>query len=94
MFVTIGNLDYMVCEHDSFFSSRQGKRDASIRVRGQWGGRYGIGQHQGLYRTIRIVDAETGELIRDYETVPDDLSVDALRRLGYVRTLKSAATVN
>jgi hypothetical protein len=91
MFVTIGNLDYMVCEHDSIFSSRRGKRDISIRVRGQWGGRYGEGNYRGLYRNIRIVDAETGEFVRDYERVPDDISVDALRRLGYVKPLEVMA---
>jgi len=91
MFVTIGNSDFMVVEHDSIFMSRRGKRDVSIRVRGGWGGRYGQGEYQGLYRTIRIVDAETGEFVRDYERVPDELSVDALRRLGYVKPLKVAA---
>jgi hypothetical protein len=91
MFVTVGNLDYMVVEHDSIFMSRRGKRDVSIRVRGQWGGRYGEGKYRGWYRNIRIVDAETGEFVRDYERVPDDLSIDALRRLGYVKPLEVTA---
>lgn len=87
MFVTIGNLDYMVMARDSSFSTRQGKRDVRICVRGTWGGRYGDGKYRGYYRTIRIMDAETGELIRDYEYVPDDLSVNALRRLGFIEPL-------
>lgn len=40
-----------------------------------------------MYRNIRIIDVETGDFVRDYERVPDELSVDAMRRLGYVRPL-------
>lgn len=58
-----------------------------VCVRGEWGSKYGEGRYCGYYRAIRILDADTGEIIRDYERVPEDLSIEALRRLGFIEPL-------
>lgn len=70
---------YMINETDSIFTSRIGKRDIRVCLRGQWGGRYGEGNNEGQYRTLRIYDSETGEIVRDYEHIPDEFSFQSLR---------------
>lgn len=85
LFCTINHQDYMVSRRDSIYMSRKGKQDVRVFARGEWGGRYGEGKYRGLYRTVRVIDADSGELVRDYERVPDDLSDASLRRMGFVR---------
>ena len=83
-FVTIAGIDYMVAKADSIFSSRIGRQDICIRVRGRFGGRYGESKYNGYYRTARIIDAENMEIVRDYEKVPVELNCDVLRELGFL----------
>jgi len=79
LFLTLNGLDYMVSEGNSIFCSRQGKSDINVYVRGSWGGLYGEGKRRGYYRTIRICDAQTGEVIRDYESVPKEVQDEVSR---------------
>jgi hypothetical protein len=87
MFVSIRGVDYMVLpSHDSHFSRRRDKKDISVWVRSQWGGRYGErnSKYWGRYSCLRIVDADTGEVVRDYGAVPPELSDDILRQIGFI----------
>ena len=35
--------------------------------------------------TVAVNDADSGDLVRDYERVPDELSDASLKRIGFLR---------
>jgi len=84
-FVTIGKSKFMIRKGNSIFVTRNGKQDISICVKGSYGGRAGEGEYYGLYSLARIMDAETGEIIRDYEFVPPELTFKKVLEMGIDR---------
>jgi hypothetical protein len=64
------------------FTSRRGKIDVMVCKESDWGFR---AEDRKLYRGCLKLAAEDGSIIRDYEAVPSNITVDFLRDRGFVR---------
>lgn len=63
------------------FTSRQGLEDVGIYKKSAWGRRQADGS---LYKCCKRMAAESGEIIRDYEPVPSELTVEWLSQAGFI----------
>ena len=75
-----GNL-YWIIKAPSCFISRKGKDDVSIYKCGSWGRRQPDGK---LYRCCLKLDAEDGNVVRNYESIPQQVTVEWLKQVGFI----------
>lgn len=81
MYLTINSKKWCVRRSPSAFIPRNGKDDVRIMVEGTWGERH---EDNKLYHSCCVRQAENGEIIRQYETVPPIFTVAWLRENGFV----------
>ena len=77
----LNNDKVMVYRGPSIFTNRQGKEDCAVEVSGPWGGMEANGKR---YHSVIRIACESGEVLRQYETMPKDITLDWLRQAGYV----------
>jgi hypothetical protein len=73
---------YWIIKVPSCFTSRKGKDDVSIYKRSTWGRRQPDGE---LYRCCLRLDAETGTVVRNYESIHQQITVDWLKQVGFIK---------
>lgn len=79
----------------SIFVERNGKEDVFIRQEVKSTANGGVRYEDGkLYRLARIVAADTGETLRDYCQIPEELGNDKLRDLGFLEPTHEADARN
>ncbi len=83
MHIEIDGNYYWVGKGPSCFTFRKGKDDVSIYKRGLWGRRQPDGK---LYRCCLKLDAESGNVVRDYEALPNQFTVNWLKQVGFIST--------
>jgi len=81
MIVDVDGRKYYIRRGPSAFTSRNGKQDVTVSVIGNWGARAADNK---LYRGCATFAAESGEIIREYEKIPAQFSVDWLRDNGFI----------
>lgn len=85
-FVEFGKDKYLIRRGPSIFTSRNGKQDCVIKKRNNATyGAHGAREDDGkLYNIVKIIACESGELLRDHEEIPADISTDFLKDQGYI----------
>ena len=83
MRVELDGNHYWIIKAPSCFTSRKGKEDVSVYKRGSWGRRQPDGK---LYRCCLRLDAESGNLVRVYESIPQQINVGWLKQVGFIST--------
>jgi len=74
--------NWIVRKGPSIFASRKGKEDVRIlRQNSDWGGMEFDGKR---YTTAMVFDAENAEVIRNYEVLPDEITIPLLRQWGFI----------
>jgi hypothetical protein len=71
---------YLVEVKNSVFTNRSGKRDIVISKRAS----HGFMFDGNRYTTIARVAAESGEFVRHYESLPQEITIDRLQQWGFL----------
>lgn len=72
---------WLIKRRASIFTSRNGKEDVRIDVESDHGGKEADGKR---YSGVQVIAAESGEMIRNYGPVPEDITLDFLKQAGFV----------
>lgn len=81
MYFESNGAKWLIKRGPSVFVSRSGKEDVKIFKQAEWGSRESDGK---LYNCRRILAAEDGSMVRDYEAVPNEITVEWLRQAGFI----------
>lgn len=74
--------NWIVRKSPSIFTSRKGREDVRVLCQNpEWGGREADGR---CYVTAAAFDAETSEIIRNYEPLPAEITVSLLQQWGFL----------
>jgi hypothetical protein len=65
---------------NSPFVSRQGKKDCVISVKGNWG----VRKKDGYYHSVIRLAFESGEILRQYEPFPSEITLELLKNWGFL----------
>lgn len=72
---------WLIKRAKSCFTARPGKDDVSVYKQSVWGRR---GSDGNLYKCCLRLAAEDGSLLRDYEAVPNHITVEYLKQNGFI----------
>ena len=83
MKISVNGKEWLIRRGPSIFSSRSGRMDVRVmRENPTWGGREIDGK---LYTTEKIFDSETGDIVRDYGKLPEEINLPMLVIWGFVK---------
>lgn len=73
--------DWQIRRKPSVFVSRSGKDDVRIWVESDHGARFSDGKR---YSSVQVLAAESGEFIRNYGAIPEQITPNFLRQNGFL----------